>query len=335
MNVLIGTNTLVEGSGIDRVVVMQAQELQAQGHAVRILCFESSPNLRSGLEVVEFPHARSVSLERLRRLSPFCRPATRRQLRQHLAWCDTFYAEQYPWSVIGVWAKQAGKRFIQVNHGVAAPGTFRHWTHRLYVSLINRLAIRYGRQADEVWSVSQTLADEWQGATGQPSAVYRPTAAWLSTIEHRTPEQARAVMQQTKPYFLAVGRVSPHKGLHKLLEVMTALQRTHPTVELHLVGKVADHGYLEQLKRAAPPSLVFVGELTDQELGLRYQGCTALVSGAQWEGWNLPIAEALFFKRPVIAFDLPVHQEFSDPLLHLVPLNQIDVFADTCRQLLT
>jgi glycosyltransferase involved in cell wall biosynthesis len=334
MNMLIGTNTLVEGSGIDRVVMMQVRGLQAQGHTVRVVCFQSTPSFSRSVEVVELPHARSVSLERLRRLSPFWRPSTRRQLRQLLAWCDVFYAEQYPWSVVGVWAKRQGKRFIQINHGVATPGTFRHWSHQVYVGWINKLALKYGQQANEVWSVSQTLADEWEAATGQKSKVYRPVSDWVQTIPARTPEQARTELGQGQPYLLAVGRISPHKGLHKLIEVMQLLKTTHPNVELKLVGKVADQGYLEQLKQDAPPSVTFVGEVSDQQLGLWYQGAAAVVTGAQWEGWNLPIAEALHFKRPVVAFDLPVHKEFTDPLVHLVPLNQIDLFADTCRQLL-
>lgn len=336
MNILIGTNTLVEGSGIDRVVVMQARELLTQGNTVRIVCFESTQSFIGDLEVIELPHAPSISLERLRRLSPFWRPSTRHQLQQQVVWSDVFYAHQYPWSIIGVWAKHQGKRFVQINHGVATPGTFRHLTHRWYVALINRFAIRYGRQAHEVWSVSQTLATEWEQATGQTSSVYRPTTAtWMLSIPTRTPNQACGELSQVKPYLLAVGRISPHKGLHKLLEVMKVLQRTHPEVELKLVGKVADQGYLNQLKQSAPVTVSFVGEVSDQQLGLWYQGCSALVTGAQWEGWNLPIAEALYFKRPVVAFDLAVHREFTSPLVHLVPLNKIDLFADTCRQLLT
>lgn len=335
MNILIGTNTLVDGSGIDRVVMIQTREFQVKGHTVRVMCFQSTPEFRSQVEVIVLPHAGSVSLERLRRLSPFCRPSTRRQIRRQLAWCDKFYAEQYPWSVVGVWAKRVGKRFIQMNHGVASAHTFRHRTHRWYVSWINRLALHYGRRADEVWSVSQTLADEWQSATGQPSQVYRPLPDWLTTIPRRTPQQAQAELHQTNPYLLCVGRISPHKGIHWLLQVMQELHTTRPEVELKLVGKVADEGYLAELKKTAPANVSFIGEVSDERLGLLYQGCAGLVSGAQWEGWNLPIAEAVYFKRPVVCFDLPVHREFTDPLVRVVPLNKIDLFAKACQHLLT
>lgn len=336
MNVLIGTNTLLPGSGIDRVVLIQAEELVKQGHQVRILCFETSSSLAvSGkFEVVSFPFAQNMSVERVRRLYPFFRLATRKKLKAQIAWCDTFYAEQYPWSLVGVWAKRQGKQFIQINHGVANPATFRHWTHRMYVNWINRLAIRYGSQADEVWSVSQALADEWKELTGQASSVFRPQEDWIQRIPERTPDQARAELKQTAPYVLFVGRISPHKGIHLLLDMMRKMWEVNPEIELKIIGKVADEAYAQQLKQTAGEKVAFLGCVSDQELGLWYQGCSAYVTAAQWEGWNLPIVEALHFKRPVVCFDLPVHREFKDPLVHLVPLLNIEEFALTCLKLI-
>lgn len=334
MNVLIGTNTLLPGSGIDRVVLIQAEELVKQGHQVRIFCFETSAEIRGPFEVVALPHAGNVSLERVRRLCPFLRWSTRQKIQQQLNWCDTIYAHQYPWSVVGVWAKRKGKRFVQLNHGVAEPATFQRRAHRIYVSLINRLALHYGRQADEVWSVSQTLADEWKGLTGQTSLVWRPQESWVEYIPERTLEQARVELKQQVPYFLFVGRISPHKGIHVLLEVMRQVWAVQPQIELQIIGKAADEAYAQQLKQTAGDKIAFLGCVSDQELGLWYQGCAAYVTAAQWEGWNLPIVEALHFKRPVVCFDLPVHREFKDPLVHVVPLQNIEEFARTCLQLI-
>lgn len=336
MNVLIGTNTLLPGSGIDRVVLIQAAELVKQGHQVRILCFETSSGVETGgaVEVVSFPYAKNVSLERMRRLYPFLGPSTRKKIQAQLSWCEVFYAEQYPWSVVGVWAKRKGKRFIQINHGVADPASFRHWTHRIYVNWINRLALRYGSQAQEVWSVSQALADEWKELTGQTSFIYRPQENWVKHISERTPEQARTELGQIAPYFLFVGRLSPHKGIHVLLDMMRKVWEVNPKVELKIIGKVADEAYAQQLKQTAGERVAFLGCVSDQELGLWYQGCAAYVTAAQWEGWNLPIVEALHFKRPVVCFDLPVHREFKDPLVHLVPLENTEEFARTCLKLM-
>lgn len=333
MRVLIGTNTLLPGSGIDRVVLIQAEELVKQGHQVRLLCFETSPEVKGPFEVVTFPLVQNVNLERVRRLYPFWRPSTRRRLYEQLVWCDVIYAHQYPWSMLGVWAKRLGKRFVQLNHGVADPTSFQHWSHRIYVDWINRLALRYGQQADDVWSVSQALADEWRKMTGQMSTVWRPQEQWVEKIPVRTKEQARAELKQTAPYFLFVGRISPHKGIHLLLEVMRKVWEVQPLTELKIIGKVADENYLEKLKHQAGKNVYFLGCVSDDELGLWYQGCAAYVTAAQWEGWNLPIVEALHFGRPVVCFDLPVHREFKSPLVHLVPLQQIDAFTRTCLKL--
>lgn len=334
MHVLIGTNTLTQGSGIDRVVVMQATQLAEQGHQVRIMCFEHDSSISGPFQIISFPHAQNVTIERIRRLYPFFHPSTRRHIQQQINWADVVYAEQYPWSVVGVWAKKKGKRFIQINHGVADPRHFRLWAHQVYVKWINALAVRYGRQADEVWSVSQALADEWKKFTGQTSQVFRPQEEWLKHIPERTPEQARHSLKQITPYLLFVGRISPHKGIHLLLDIMQRVWAVRPDVELKLVGKVADEGYAQELKRTAGDKVTFLGTVSDQDLGLLYQGCAAYMTAAEWEGWNLPIREALFFKRPVVCVDLPVHREFKHELVHLIPQGNLDTFAQTCLKLI-
>lgn len=334
MNVLIGTNTLVEGSGIDRVVVLQTQELQAQGHQVRVVCFEASSDLMNGVDTLVLPKTRSIQLERIRRIYPFLRPSTRHSLVSQLEWCDTFYAEQYPWSVVGVWAKRSGKQFIQMNHGVADPKTFHAWHHQIYVRLINWLALRTGSQAHEAWSVSSELAQDWQRLTGQKSRVYRPEPTWVKAIPRRTPQQARQELFEQQPFFLFVGRISPHKGIHELLEAFEFIQKTHPQVKLKIVGKVADQTYADHLKILNSPGVEWLGVVSDQELGVLYQGCVAYVTAAAWEGWNLPVAEALHFERPVVCYDLPVHSEFKNSLMHLVPVHDTKTFAQICQNML-
>lgn len=334
MHVLIGTNTLVSGSGIDRVVITQAQELQAQGHTVKVVCFHADLPVPPMLDVIQLGSSQSLSWESVRRLAPFLNGKQREQAKKLVAWADIVYAHQYPWTTLGVWAKKTNKKFIFTNHGVADPASFHSTAHKVYVWLVQKCTLQSAVRADEVWSVSSALAQEWEGKTGGKSIVYRPVEKWINTAPVHSPLEAQHILEQQVPYFLCVGRISAHKGIHLLLEVITQVRKKFPEVELKIIGLVADEHYAKELKEKNTPGVFFLGRVSDKELALWFQGCQALVSAATWEGWNLPIQEALAFQRPVVCFDLPAHQEFTSPLVHLVPKGNISAFAASCEKLL-
>ena len=104
----------------------------------------------------------------------------------------------------------------------------------------------------------------------------------------------------TKPFLFSIGEIKPKKNFHVLLDAMKLM----PEYNFFLAGK-DDTPYAETIKqRIADENIknVFLtGIISQGEKIWFYNHCYAFVFPSLFEGFGLPIIEALFFKKPVIS----------------------------------
>jgi glycosyltransferase involved in cell wall biosynthesis len=98
------------------------------------------------------------------------------------------------------------------------------------------------------------------------------------------------------PYFLFVGTLEPRKNLPALVEAWREVRRHHP-VDLVLAGR--RHADFPAL--AEEPGLRIVGEVPDEKLPQLYSGALAFVYPSLYEGFGLPVLEAMQCGACVIA----------------------------------
>src|SRR5581483_4649737 len=97
------------------------------------------------------------------------------------------------------------------------------------------------------------------------------------------------------PYLLTVATLEPRKNLGTLVEAHTLLEETG--LLLAVVGG-AGWGEQPQLDR---PRIVRLGRVTDAELARLYRGAAAVVYPSRFEGFGMPITEAMASGAPVVA----------------------------------
>ncbi len=98
------------------------------------------------------------------------------------------------------------------------------------------------------------------------------------------------------PYFLFVGTLEPRKNVAALLAAWRELRRRHP-IDLVLAGRRrADFPALPR-----EPGLRVAGEVSDGELLQLYSGALAFVYPSLYEGFGLPVLEAMQCGACVIA----------------------------------
>lgn len=115
----------------------------------------------------------------------------------------------------------------------------------------------------------------------------------IGTVPSRTPE---------KPYFLAVGSIEPRKNLARLAQAFQ-ISGLATDFDLVLVGRQA-WGDLPQGVKA-------VGAVSDGELKGFYEKSQALFVPSLYEGFGLPVGEALALGTPVYCSDLEVFREVA------------------------
>src|SRR5579863_1692708 len=118
---------------------------------------------------------------------------------------------------------------------------------------------------------------------------FRTPAARVVAVPHGASETFRPFKADAaSPYFLYAGALEPRKNLPALIEAWRTVRASH-AVDLVLVGRRrADFPELP-----VEAGLQVAGEVSDQELARLYSGALALVYPSHYEGFGLPVLEAM------------------------------------------
>ncbi|MCS7246124.1 MAG: glycosyltransferase family 4 protein [Thermomicrobium sp.] len=147
-----------------------------------------------------------------------------------------------------------------------------------------------------------------------------------------------AVHGLREPYVIAVGTVEPRKRYPLLLDAVRALLPRFPDLRLVVVGST---GWLagpieRQLREAEQRGyLIRFRHVSDALLATLYGGAAAFVTASCYEGFNLPLLEAMACGTPTVATDLPAHREVAGEAALFVPIDDPDALAETLAVVLT
>jgi glycosyltransferase involved in cell wall biosynthesis len=134
-------------------------------------------------------------------------------------------------------------------------------------------------------------------------------------------ERARANVRERfgipGPFILTVGDLQPRKNHLGLLRAFEELLRTRPSLPHRLVFVGKDTWASPELHRAAARSLVadrvhFTGFVEDEDLLQFYGACDLFAFPSFYEGFGLPILEAMACGRAVICSDTTAMPEVAD-----------------------
>ncbi len=107
----------------------------------------------------------------------------------------------------------------------------------------------------------------------------------LAASDHFRPVEMPA---HANPYFLFVGTLEPRKNIGRLLDAWREVRKTH-SVDLVLAGRArADFPPI-----AAEPGLRVMGPVPEANLPALYSGALAAVYPSLYEGFGLPVLEAM------------------------------------------
>lgn len=311
MKIALLTPTFCQFSGIDRVVEQQAKELSQQGKSVTIFALDADMKPPETVELRLLGMPRRLFWQRVYRLVfPLDFPKAIRRVPQ-LRSFEIIYSHQYPMNWLAYLAKRFyGVEFIYYNHGINYPELFPNVVERSYLRIFIALANWTIRRADAAVSVSRYLQQQLNKETGLDSEVVYNR---VDTERFRSGVDGSKIRDKYKlgdaSVILYVGRISPHKGVHLLIQTFSLVRQEVPTAKLLVVGKHTFPDYSRKLREMADDSVIFVGYAADEEVPYYYAACDAYATATLWEGFNLPLAEAQACGKPIVAFNLGPHPE--------------------------
>ena len=155
------------------------------------------------------------------------------------------------------------------------------------------------RRADLVLcSSTATMDDLEQAGLDRDRLRLVPLGVDVTEVPSVEIERVRTHHDLPERFVLFVGTLEPRKNLPRLVEAMARLDEPVP---LLVVGADGWGGVAEAIAATGRAADVrFLGSLSDAELAACYRAATAFAYPSEWEGFGLPVAEAMGHGVPVV-----------------------------------
>lgn len=197
------------------------------------------------------------------------------------------------------------RRHIAVIHDAAV---FRHPEHfRTGYAAFHRTLNRILAQRARLATVSAFSRRELASVLNLScdSIAVAPNSADHLRIVTPDPAVVARLDLTTRPYFVALGNLTPNKNLAVAIRALSRL--ADPAVRLVLIGDRP--AVFDRSAFPADPRLIFAGRRSDAEIAALLGGAQALVFPSLYEGFGIPPLEAMTLGCPVIASDIPATRE--------------------------
>ncbi|TAK66693.1 MAG: glycosyltransferase family 1 protein, partial [Dehalococcoidia bacterium] len=209
---------------------------------------------------------------------------------------------------------------------------------RMYMQTLTRLSAGV---ADAVIVPSNVVRDDVRRLLHVPAekivTVYEAAGAQYRPMER---EAAHAIARANgiePPYVLSVGSLEPGKNRTRLFRAMRQLRDEGIDHRLAVVGQRA-WGYegevalIDELGMA--DRIVLAGYVKANDLPALYAGAEAFAFPSLYEGFGLPVLEAMACGTPVLTSRVSATAEVAGDAALLVDPQSVDEIGDRLRQLL-
>lgn len=193
------------------------------------------------------------------------------------------------------------------------------------------------RRCDQLLAISHQTAADLNALTGvQPAQITVAHNGYRESVYRADPPASVRVADQsvyarhglTKPYLLYVARIEDpgknHIGLLKAWQALPpALQQGYELVLAGADWNGADrvHAWVAQHQ---PQGVSFLGFVPDADLPALYRGATLYLQPSLYEGFGLPVIEAMASGVPVLSSDRGALPEVGgDAAVYCDPLNTV------------
>lgn len=151
----------------------------------------------------------------------------------------------------------------------------------------------------------------------------RVIAVPLAASNHFRPVESTPA---ARPYFLFAGTLEPRKNIARLIEAWREVRKTQD-VDLVLAGRVRE----DFTAPAEEPGLRTLGAVPEADLPGLYSGAVACVYPSLYEGFGLPVLEAMQCGATVITSRDPAIMEVAGDAAILVDATDVRALAEAMR----
>lgn len=203
-----------------------------------------------------------------------------------------------------------------------------------YQFLVPRLA-RGGRKIITVSEFSkQRIVELCRVSPDKVTVVYSGVGQQFRVHYAEEIANVRQQLKLPERYILCVGSLEPRKNLRRLLTAWRQLQPRLPEVSLVLVG-AKSHVFRDAGMAEQPAGVHLMGYLSDEWLPAVYSGAEMFVYPSVYEGFGLPVLEAMQSGVPVVTSNVTALPEVAGAAAWLVDPLDVESIATGIERVAT
>jgi glycosyltransferase involved in cell wall biosynthesis len=218
------------------------------------------------------------------------------------------------------------------------PEAFRPWNRR-YLSTFTALSARRARR---VIAISRSTQRDVVKMLGVPADRVDVAYPGVDDIFHPLPaaEVTRFRQKRALPdrFILFLGTLEPRKNVHKLIRAYGLWRRVEPDIPRLVIaggkGWYYDQIFAEVESLGLASEVVFPGYVVQEELPLWYNAADLFVYPSRFEGFGLPVLEAMACGTPVVTSNVASLPEVAGDAALLVSPDDETELVEAMRRAL-
>lgn len=195
------------------------------------------------------------------------------------------------------------------------------------------------RRSDHVLADSQATKDDLIALYDLSADKITVLLSGVDARFQRSTGDTSAILQKYKiqqPYIFAVGTVQPRKNYSRLIEALALLRQQG--LPLHLViaggrGWLEDPIYATMRTTRMQEYVNFIGFADDADLPALYSAAACFAFPSLYEGFGLPVLEAMGCGTPVVTSNISSLPEVAGDAALMVDPHSVEAIAESIRAL--
>jgi glycosyltransferase involved in cell wall biosynthesis len=214
--------------------------------------------------------------------------------------------------------------------------------HRFKKLVLDRTLLPHvAHRAEAIVTVSKSARDDIVRYLKVPKHKVHVIMNAVGTHFEPVTDQAKLLSIRARygldvPYILYVGTIEPRKNLTRLLQAFADLKRARMPHKLVMVGQrgwQCEPIYAEVEKQGLQHDVIFTGYVPFEDLPALYTGAESMAFPSLYEGFGLPVLEAMACGTPVVTSTSSSLSEVADGAALLIDPYSVDELASALQSI--
>jgi glycosyltransferase involved in cell wall biosynthesis len=211
----------------------------------------------------------------------------------------------------------------------------KYFERQIYSAVLNHSISR----ANTIITVSDSMKRELNSIFPDASVLRIYNGIDIKMFDEIGKERAMLYVRENgipNDFLLAIGHFEERKNYSRLIDAIGLLNDRGFSIPLVIAGN--DSGQYKELqhkvdKLGLQSQIKLLQNLNDNEIGLLYKACRLFIFPSSYEGFGIPLIEAMAAKKAFLSSNISVFRELSENEGYYFPFDDIEAMAEGIEML--